>query len=276
MEVPMKFMVILTALLVEMSSAQGVMYPLQVGNRWHYKQYIGSWPDSVGYEIRVIGDTTCSNGHTYAIRKWVYVGGSRLEYQRADSERVYEYNSTDSSECILYQFDLHRGDTLCENSYRGKRLDSVFGKQTSVYSFNRFIPGFGEDVADSFGIVAYYGDIDVYDQLTGAVIDGVLYGTVDDVSGEKTVQPAVFQLSQNYPNPFNPVTTIRFSLPHQTHARLQLLDMLGREVMLLKDGTYVPGTYTVQVDGSRLSSGIYFYRLQAGAYSETKRLVLLK
>jgi photosystem II stability/assembly factor-like uncharacterized protein len=88
--------------------------------------------------------------------------------------------------------------------------------------------------------------------------------------------PAKSALYQNYPNPANPATTITFSLPHQTHVLLRLFDVLGREVMLLKDETYVPGTYTVQVDGSRLSSGIYFYRLQAGAFSETKRLLLLK
>ena len=82
-----------------------------------------------------------------------------------------------------------------------------------------------------------------------------------------------------YPNPFNPTTTIKFTIPVGTgHAPslLKVFDVLGREVATLVNEVKEPGTYTVQWDGSGVASGVYFYRLDAGAFTQTKRLVLMK
>jgi len=88
--------------------------------------------------------------------------------------------------------------------------------------------------------------------------------------------PDKFQLLQNYPNPFNPVTTIRYQLPRQSHVLLVLYDIAGRRVKTLVDGVQQPGEYSVQLDASRLSSGIYFYHFQAGSYTQTRKLVVQK
>ncbi len=92
-----------------------------------------------------------------------------------------------------------------------------------------------------------------------------------------------FSLSQNYPNPFNPTTTIKFSIPNMPTGRqgsrfatLKVYDMLGREVSTLVNEEKAPGNYEVKFNGSNLSSGVYFYRLQSGSFNETKKFVLMK
>ena len=88
--------------------------------------------------------------------------------------------------------------------------------------------------------------------------------------------PSEFALSQNYPNPFNPSTTINYQLSRQSHVTLKVFDVLGREVATLVNEVEEAGYKSVTFDASKLSSGIYFYRLQAGHYVETKKLLLLR
>ena len=85
-----------------------------------------------------------------------------------------------------------------------------------------------------------------------------------------------FKLMQNYPNPFNPTTSIEFSLPARCDIRLELVNVLGQVVKEIADGNYSAGNHSVSLDASHLASGIYFYRLQAGSFSDTKKLLLLK
>ncbi len=95
--------------------------------------------------------------------------------------------------------------------------------------------------------------------------------TVDD---GQTVPTELF-LQQNFPNPFNPTTTIRYSVPGAMHVLLELYNSLGQEVRTLVDENVSKGWHEVTVNGSRLASGCYFYRLQAGGRSTTKSLVLV-
>jgi endo-1,4-beta-xylanase len=88
--------------------------------------------------------------------------------------------------------------------------------------------------------------------------------------------PSAYQLEQNYPNPFNPFTTIRYSVPQNGYISLKAYNLLGQEVVTLFAGTQKAGNYSAIFDGTRLSSGVYFYRLQADKFVETKKLLLLK
>ena len=88
--------------------------------------------------------------------------------------------------------------------------------------------------------------------------------------------PKVFALNQNYPNPFNPSTTISFSLPRSGFTILKIFDLLGRDVETIVSEELAAGTYTRQWNASKISSGIYFYRLQSGSFITTKKLLLLK
>jgi photosystem II stability/assembly factor-like uncharacterized protein len=88
--------------------------------------------------------------------------------------------------------------------------------------------------------------------------------------------PIHFNLGQNYPNPFNPVTTISYDLPKKEHTTLIIYDILGRQLETLINEMQQQGKYKVTFNGSNLSSGVYFYRLKAGSFAETKQFVLLK
>lgn len=88
--------------------------------------------------------------------------------------------------------------------------------------------------------------------------------------------PKGFSLSQNYPNPFNPTTSIKYTVVSMTHVILTVYDMLGREVSTLVDEEKPAGTYEVQFNASNLPSGVYFYTLQAGTYTQTRKMLLSK
>ena len=88
--------------------------------------------------------------------------------------------------------------------------------------------------------------------------------------------PEEFALEQNYPNPFNPTTTIQFSIRKSSIVNLKIFDLLGREVATLVDGEMNIGAHEISFDASRFASGIYFYRLQAGNFTATKKLVFIK
>jgi Secretion system C-terminal sorting domain len=88
--------------------------------------------------------------------------------------------------------------------------------------------------------------------------------------------PSAYSLSQNYPNPFNPSTVVRFSLPVVGLTTLKVYDMMGREVQTLVNERLQAGTYEATFDGSQLSSGMYFYRLQTNGFTETKRMNFIK
>jgi Secretion system C-terminal sorting domain len=93
---------------------------------------------------------------------------------------------------------------------------------------------------------------------------------------EKGTTPSVFRLEQNYPNPFNPTTTITYSVDHTNQVLLKVFNVIGKEVATLVDGKQASGRHEVKFDATKLPSGMYFYRLQAGGLTETRRMVLLK
>ncbi len=88
--------------------------------------------------------------------------------------------------------------------------------------------------------------------------------------------PTQFELAQNYPNPFNPTTKINFAIPKESFVTLKIYDILGKEVTRLVNENKLPGYYNVDFNASDFASGLYFYKIEAGSFSETKRMLLVK
>lgn len=120
---------------------------------------------------------------------------------------------------------------------------------------------------------------------TAVVVDGIIvknswpFGSTTVSDRDINNGPAAMQLYQNYPNPFNPSTTIAFSLPpgaERYTTSLKIYDLLGREIATMLNNDLTAGNYSVQFDGSSLSSGIYIYRLSNGSSSSSRRLIIIK
>jgi uncharacterized delta-60 repeat protein len=116
------------------------------------------------------------------------------------------------------------------------------------------------------------------DEGNDGTIDDTLYvaNTVDVEDEGSLLTPNEFNLAQNYPNPFNPTTTIQYSIPQRSNVTLKVYDILGNEVATLVNEERARGVYSVNFDASQLASGIYFYRIQAGSFIETKKMILIK
>jgi hypothetical protein len=99
---------------------------------------------------------------------------------------------------------------------------------------------------------------------------------VTGVEKLQTDLPTHFYLDQNYPNPFNPSTTISFTLPSKSVVSLKVFDLIGREVATIVSEEMSEGNHTEQWNAENYTSGVYFYRLHAETFTETKKLVLLK
>jgi len=94
--------------------------------------------------------------------------------------------------------------------------------------------------------------------------------------GENLSSPAIYKLYDNYPNPFNPSTTLRYSVPELAFTTLKIYNSLGSEVTTLVSETKPAGIYDVNFSATDLASGIYFYTLQAGSFTATKKMILMK
>jgi len=119
--------------------------------------------------------------------------------------------------------------------------------------------------------------------VTNASVDGASF-TLDlvkstamlvGVKNEKQV-PSTFSLSQNYPNPFNPVTNISYSIAGKGFVSLRVYDLLGREVAVPVNEIKNPGTFIISYNASNLSSGVYYYKLQSGEFTDLKSMILIK
>lgn len=132
-------------------------------------------------------------------------------------------------------------------------------------------------------VVPEYGFVCIYHTARRLYVVGEnglgFYLNLDTVSGvepQENMLAKQFSLKQNYPNPFNPNTHIVFELPQNAFVSLRVYDIRGREVSVLVNEQKRAGEYSIMFDGSGLPSGTYFYRLQAGDYSETKKMILMK
>ena len=129
-------------------------------------------------------------------------------------------------------------------------------------------------ISGDYAVVGAWGDDD---NGTDAGSAYVYNGFISvGVESEITGLPAEFALSQNYPNPFNPVTVIEFALPQSGDVSLVVYNLIGEQVAHLIDERKPAGSYTVKWNASDFASGIYFYRLQAGDFVQTRKMVLLK
>jgi hypothetical protein len=168
--------------------------------------------------------------------------------------------------------------TQAANSYGEWYVDDGSGEcQIDDYMYTS-APALGDTFGAILGIVHYaYGEYEIDPRDDG---DIQIVATGIEAAEPCGSIPESYALYQNYPNPFHPSTEIRFQLPHNGHVRLEVFNLLGQKVATLVDGERQAGENTISWngtsdDGRALAGGVYFYRLQTGAFSATKKLIYL-
>lgn len=163
------------------------------------------------------------------------------------------------------------GDATETNNQGFEVQRSIDGKN---FATNSFVRGKGTTTEKQ-----YYSYIDNIN-LTGSIfyrLKQLDFGGNYQYSKTVEVTRAIsYELSQNHPNPFNPTTTIYFSIPQNSFVTLKVYDVLGSEVAELVNGQVDAGVQKVNFNAINLNSGMYFYTLKAGSFTETKKLMLIK
>jgi photosystem II stability/assembly factor-like uncharacterized protein len=221
------------------------------------------------------------NGYPYRMDYFkMSVLSSNLIYVYGDSCKIIKYtDEVVPVELSSFSFNLEKNNVLfswttaSETNNQGFRL---IRKNNSGEDEVAFIPGAGTTTLKT-----------AYTFTDQNVLPGKYNYLLiqEDYDGTKTVLkeaeviiniPVEFSLFQNYPNPFNPVTRIKFSIPETNLSAITIYDALGREVIVLFNEVKEPGIHEIELNAGNLPSGIYFYRLNSGNFTESKKMLLLK
>ncbi len=265
--------------------------PLQVGNVWVYGSYSFPFGGNYIFSLKITG-TSVYNGHLYF--NFLKSPGNQVTYVRYDSVsnilRSYggacswlvQERNMDSlwarlNDSAYYNCDLRYRctDTSNVTIFNQSRKRKTF-YQSTINTYN------SRTYAKNIGLIFDYYDNKLqttYVNINGYVINGAVYGDTAMVTGINqtgTEIPDKFSLSQNYPNPFNPSTNIKFQIPKSGFVKLIIFDVLGKEVQIIVNQQLSPGSYEADFDGRSLPSGVYYYKLEAGDFTETKKMVLIK
>lgn len=266
-------------------------FPLKLNNSWttrdfYFRPY---------YKITVADSNIFINNKQYYEIHSLNLQTPFTYYSRLREDGYYvDFDSVNFRERIYFKENPKIGDywvnenpsvlkdhfTIVDTGYY-----LIFGRSTKIFivSVTDSILNYNEQYwSVEFGLIQYTVEDPFAGNLywlSGCVIDGVVYGdtSLNPVSvDDNEPPPEEYLLKQNYPNPFNPVTNIIFYLPTGTYVQLKILDILGNEINEIINEEKEAGNHQIVFDGSGLSSGIYFYKLIAGSYQETKKMILIK
>jgi len=279
-----------------MDTASTNYFPMAVGNLYVYQQS-SVYPPTTRYKVRITKDTV--------------IAGKRFFYFDGQMPGLFQYGHwlrADGTTGVLTGVSNYFNCNYLQNeryidSLKSRKNDTLrkCGLNVSLCKDTLNFPIFGipsksktfrEDglilvertYTKYFGLTQVYSsEYDSwYDNLIGCKINGVTYGdtTLTGVQNISTEIPSNYSLSQNFPNPFNPSTKIRFAIPNDNrttnNVQLIIYDVMGREIQTLVNEKLQAGSYETTFDGSGLTSGVYFYRMVADNFTETKRMLMLK
>jgi hypothetical protein len=280
--------------------------PLQVGNVWQYRD-----AESNFYTITKVVEDSVINGKHYFKKIYYEFYPPAIDFiawERNDTTR--------SGVTFMLDFEdvNQNGDYLEELPIDS--LENPFWSEYTTYKYSfhypnafHFFPGekqvhvkdtswvkidgdtvisryfeilnlfWGETIIEKFGIYSYRMESPARICI-GAIINGKQYGNIVNIDDYIKQTPFGFALSNNYPNPFNPSTKIRYEIPAAEKVSIKIYDVLGNEIKTLvdefKDAGYYEVDFSAVGGADNLSSGVYFYRIVSGSFSETKKMVLMR
>lgn len=254
-------------------------YPMEIGNKWFYETVRGT-ANKDTFTIKILKDTTLSNGATYFVFSENDLFG--LRYLNVDSEAIkYWDTELEQEKKIIYlkqplynQWVVPYRSDMTVRFIDSNRMN-IFGCSSNVRHYYTEALDFSIiKISEDFGPITVldYCDSSLFclgrtTQIIGCVISNISYGTVLTVDKIHD-KPSCFFLNQNYPNPFNPSTVIEFYLPVRARVRLTIYNTLGQTVFTLVDKDESAGFHStrwngIDYRGNPVSSGVYLYRLEA-------------
>lgn len=230
------------------------------------KVYVTGFSQSSPYKQYVtIAYYTSNGGTVWSTNYGSSFGDSYGSMVKSDIyDNVYVTGYVGSQNLATVKWDKF-GNKIWDNTYGGNAYD---GKSIAVdYNGYAYVTGTG------------YGDN--YDYVTTKYIPPPCCGqlTVQNPNGtENQIKniPASYSLGQNFPNPFNPATMIKYAIPRACQVDISVYDLLGQKVASLVNEHKDAGYYDIRFDGTKLSSGVYIYKIIAGSYTDMKKMVLMK
>lgn len=153
-------------------------------------------------------------------------------------------------------------------------LKYVESDSNGRYSFTNLPAGNFEIIATELGYSTISQKINLQNSMDS--VNFSINQILANVISISNIIPEKYALYQNYPNPFNPVTNIKFDIPKASYVKINVYNVLGKEVSLLMSENKPAGRYSIDFDASSLTSGVYFYKIETGDFAETKRMVILK
>jgi hypothetical protein len=262
---------------------------MRVGNQWIYDEI----SYSIGFysrettSVSIIRETLIPNGFLYSkFKTHDRIGGNFI---RIDTNWIYYYNYWDSTDVPFFKLNATVGEQWNVNlgiwffvTYLGMDSITIFNTSTKIKVFyldglavmyvllsDKFGPFFVRDMHDPPG--AFITDCN----LIGAVISDTCYGTtlsvqsIDGIITEYTIR-------QNYPNPFNSCTVIEYYIPRKEFVTIKVINLLGQEIKSLVHEIKNQGSHKITLDAGQFPSGLYFYRINAGVFTETRKMILIK
>jgi hypothetical protein len=259
---------------------------------------------------QIDADGTGTTGVEWAVRDSgeAYPGGATFIYRTRAFESARSLtigwkagNPIADDWCFTDSLNIQTGDSLIFMMTLGSNSSTAYidtmqihvcSDQDPIFSIQklatiRSLDSLNDWVQYKFNLSAYAGQriylafrywMNTVEDGLLCYIDNVFVGnrSVIGISPVGTNIPSKFALSQNYPNPFNPSTKITFDLAKSTNVKLTVFNSVGQKVLNLFDGFKSAGTYEAKFDGSTLSSGTYYYRLETDFFTETKKMQLIK
>ena len=287
----MKKLFLLLMLLTEFVFSQNIsddFFPLAVGNSWayNYSTYSADFVNGFYHSDSGIA--------TYSIISKIISNDSTiwncLEIREIDNLKdttefsIVEYHSGnhrlvkygDSNLFSVFPFTEEYQDSTSFFRYFPSVVLDTFS--VNVKSINEYYNNYNVSFQRSVGLTKVsfyiYPPLVGYEASTNHTLQSAVITSVNNQDLESL--PKDFELLQNYPNPFNPSTTIEYEIPNSSNVKIEIFDVLGRKIETLMNNEQTRGNYKIYFDGSNLSSGIYFYKITAGKFIQTKKMFLIK
>jgi hypothetical protein len=207
----------------------------------------------------------------------------RVNNDPAGKEQFFTWMTIDQTTGFLYFVFYDRrnySDNLTTDVFMARSTDGGATFTNTVISSSPFVPNQSTFFGDYTNITAANGKIrPIWTRLQGSL--SVWTAIIDfpvAIENQNNKIPESYSLSQNFPNPFNPSTTIKFTIPKNSHDRvtLKVYDILGKEIAVLVNEALQGGTYQINWNAANFSSGLYFYKLNAGSFTDTRKMILSK